>query len=138
MSSLVETLYPLPDLRRTPLSTLRWWEARRLRYNLVVGAAGLVTLTNFGLFGLTIAGDGYPAPLELIAMSMVYGAAANVCYTFGWMLEMVARAIWGRQAPLMGPLLYREGMIFSVGVTLLPNLFLMVAFIARMLQIILS
>mgnify|MGYP006185653499 CR=1 FL=1 len=47
MSSLVETLYPLPDLRRTPLSMLRWWESRRLRYNLLVGSAGLVTLSVF-------------------------------------------------------------------------------------------
>ena len=120
MSALVEILYPTPLVRRSPLSLLRWWESRRLLYNKIVGGAGLVTLS----VGVAIAslpgGGGLPNPMDGLAMVAIYGIFANGCYTLGWMLEMVARYVWGDRAPYMGPLLFREGLIFSVGLTLLP------------------
>ena len=42
--------------------------------------------------------------------------------SFGWLAELLARAAWGTRAPNMGPLLYRQGFIFSIGLTLLPIL----------------
>ncbi|HEU4557591.1 MAG TPA: hypothetical protein VFS20_07065 [Longimicrobium sp.] len=123
MSQLVEVLYPVPDLRRTALSSLRWWESRRLVYNKVVGATGLVTLAWVSILSIlgpaTLGGFN---PLPLLAGAVVYGIAANVCYSLGWMVELAARALWGRQAPNLGPLLFRQGLIFSVGLTLLPVL----------------
>lgn len=119
MSQLVEVLYPLPDVRRTALSSLRWWESRRLLFNKVVGATGLVTLAFASVFFI-IAGEFSLAPL--IVGSVVYGIAANACYTLGWVAELAARAAWGRQAPDLGPILFRQGLIFSVGLTLLPVL----------------
>ena len=123
MSQLVEVLYPVPDLRRTPLSSLRWWESRRLLFNRVVGATGLVTLASVSVFfmlGPPSMGE-FPL-LGMVALSAVYGIAANACYTLGWVAELAARAVWGRQAPDLGPLLFRQGLIFSVGLTLLPVL----------------
>lgn len=119
MSQLVEVLYPLPDVRRTALSSLRWWESRRLLFNKVVGATGLVTLGFASVFFILI-GEFSLAPL--IIGPVVYGIAANVCYTLGWVAELAARAAWGRQAPDLGPLLFRHGLIFSVGLTLFPVL----------------
>jgi hypothetical protein len=113
----VEVLYPVPDLRRTPLSMLRWWESRRLFFNKVVGSAGLVTLT-----GVLVLAP-FPADGDPGAMAMgvaVYATVANLCYSFGWGLEMLARWAWGRRSPALGPLLFRQGLIFSVGLTLLP------------------
>ena len=132
MSSLVEALYPLPDFRRTPLSALGWWESRRLQYNLIVGSAGLVTLTCFTLYALTFPGAVLPTLQGLVIGSLAYGIAANVCYTLGWWAEMLARLVWGRTAPQMGPLLYRQGVIFSVGLTLLPILMLTAVALARL------
>ena len=120
MSALVEILYPAPVARRTPLAIIGWWESRRWLYNRVVGTVGLFTLGVISLLSLL---PGGPPPLPLEAMfigPLIYGAVANVCYTTGWWLELLASAVWGRAAPHMGPLLFREGLIFSVGVTLLP------------------
>ena len=123
MSKLVEVLYPVPDLRRTPLSSLRWWESRRLLFNKVVGATGLVTLASVSVFFLLPPFTLGPlSPLPMLAFAAVYGVAANVCYTLGWVAELAARAVWGRQAPDLGPLLFRHGLIFSAGLTLLPVL----------------
>jgi hypothetical protein len=105
MSSLVEVLYPLPDLRRTPLSTVRWWESRRLAFNKAVGAAGLVTTAGVSLIS-ALPPFSEPMPLSMaLAGAAVYGLAANGCYTLGWMTELVARRAWGRSAPDLGPLL---------------------------------
>jgi hypothetical protein len=117
VSDLAEILYPLPDARRTPLTLLRWWESRRLFYNKVVGATGLFTLV--GVF-LLVPGRGELMAPQAALMVLAYGVMANACYSLGWMVEMVARWVWGREAPAMGPLLYRQGLIFSVGLTLFP------------------
>jgi hypothetical protein len=37
------------------------------------------------------------------------------------------RLVWKERAPLAGPLLFRQGVIFSVGVTLLPLVVLAIA-----------
>ena len=118
MTALVEVLYPLPDQRRTPVTLLRWWESRRLVYNQVVGVTGLFTLLVAGVIGPE---GGMPLAV-MPQVALVYGLAANVCYSMGWGAELLARVVWGRQAPRMGPLLFRQGLIFSVGLTLLPAL----------------
>ena len=133
MSQLVEALYPLPDFRRTPLSMLRWWESRRLFYNKVVGAAGLVSLAGFSIISLLP-----PHPIrigwELLVMPVVYGILANGCYSLGWIADVLARRVWGRQAPDLGPLLFRQGLIFSVGLTLLPLLLATLIWVARVVE----
>ena len=118
MSALVELLYPVPDIRRTPLSLLRWWESRRLLYNQVVGATGLFTLAALSLIGP----EGGPPVGMMVQAALVYGVLANLCYSSGWVLELLARWAWGRQAPYLGPMLFRQGLSFSVGLTLLPVL----------------
>lgn len=139
MSQLVEVLYPVPDLRRTPLSALRWWESRRLLFNKVVGATGLATLASISLFlVLPPHTMGGPHPLAMLAMAAAYAVAANACYTLGWLLELAARAMWGRRAPDIGPLLFRQGLIFSVGLTLLPVLLVGMSWIVHVVLAIVS
>jgi hypothetical protein len=132
VSQLVEVLYPLPDIRRTPLSLLRWWESRRLTYNKAVGAAGLVTLAGFSIMALL---PPNPMPVrDLPALAVgaaIYGILANGCYSLGWLAELAARRVWGRRAPDVGPLLFRQGLIFSVGLTLLPLLLAVLIWVIR-------
>ncbi|HEU4451982.1 MAG TPA: hypothetical protein VFR81_02945 [Longimicrobium sp.] len=138
MSSLVEVLYPVPDIRRTPLSTVRWWESRRLTFNKAVGSAGLVTLAGVSiLFALPPYSEVLMLPGMLMAAA-VYGIVANVCYTLGSMTELLARRLWGRSAPDLGPLLFRQGLIFSVGLTLLPLLVAVFIWIARIVAFVVS
>ncbi len=121
MSALTRFLFPAPDYRRTPWTLLRWWEARRPLFNLVVGGAGLVTL---GVVGVVTALP--PAPLHPFAWGplargvVVYGVLANVCYSLGWAAEMGMRTLWREEAPLAGPALFRQGLSFALGLTLLP------------------
>ena len=135
MSQLVEVLYPLPDIRRTPLSLLRWWESRRLTYNKAVGAAGLVTLTGFSIMALLPPNPMPVSNLPALAVgAAVYGILANGCYSLGWLAELAARRLWGRRAPDVGPLLFRQGLIFSVGLTLLPLLLAVLIWVLRVVE----
>jgi hypothetical protein len=134
MSALVEALYPVPDVRRTPFTLLRWWESRRLLYNQVVGTTGLFTLATISVIGP----EGGPDLETMAQIAVLYGALANLCYTSGWVLEMVATWVWGRRAPRIGPLLFREGLIFSVGLTLLPVLLSILFQAARLVMAVLG
>ena len=44
MSALTRVLFPAPAEVRNTGGIFRWWESRRLTFNIVVGGAGLVTL----------------------------------------------------------------------------------------------
>jgi len=118
MSALTRILFPLPDYRRTPSTLLRWWEARRLTYNVAVGCAGVLSLGAIEVFRLLpprLPGPGIPWQGVV-----VYAVLANLGYSLGWGVEMGMRALWKEQAPDAGPAMFRQGLTFAVGLTLLP------------------
>ena len=103
---------------RSWLSVLRWWEERRLVFNLWVGGAGLVTL---GLVNVLFRMPPNPNPTLIPWPAIiVYGVLANVCYTLGPIADVMLRRFLGNRAHAVGPVLFRYGFVFSVGLTLLP------------------
>ena len=62
---------------------------------------------------------------------LAYGLMANVCYTFGWAAESVAQRLWGDRLSPIGPALFRQGLAFSVGLTLLPTLLASMTWVVR-------
>ena len=132
VTMLGELLFPPADYRRTTLSLLTWWEARRMTYNVIVGGTGLFTLLVIRLISLLP--PGLPSPLDWRPV-VAYGVIANVCYTFGWAIEAAAQRIWGDRFPAIGPALFRQGLAFSVGLTLLPILVISIAWLARVVGI---
>ena len=117
-SLIGEVLFPLPAHRRTVMGILTWWESRRLVYNVVVGATGLVSLGIIGLISLVPPGvPKFFPPWQAI---LAYGALANVCYTFGPAIEIALQRLWKDRVLPVGPVLFRQGLSFSIGLTLLP------------------
>lgn len=106
-----------PTLVRSPLRVVQWWESRRLMYNAVVGAAGLVTLGVSNVIELSFGNGWFPVPWQVI---VAFGLAANVCYTAGWIVETAVERWLRRPVYGLGPALFRYGLVLSVGVTLLP------------------
>lgn len=96
---------------------IRWWESRRLRYNLYVGAVGLVTWFVVEIAGSAAVQPGvdFEEPIIMLIGPLFYGIAANVCYTFGWMVDVTAY----RGSPRRW--LYKLGLIFSLVLTALPG-----------------
>jgi hypothetical protein len=90
-----------------------WWESRRALYNAAVGAAGTLSLIALALVA--------HMPPELMLMgTLVYGFMANVGYTLGPVADLILRRALGERADVIGPVLFRYGFIFSLGLTLLP------------------
>ena len=131
MPSLTTVLFPAPTLRRQSAELFRWWESRRLTYNVIVGGAGLVTLSAFELLIRIPYHLHEPFPWPAV---MAYGLAANVCYSFGWILEAAAQHWLRRDTYGLGPALWRYGLVYSVGLTLTPIAVAVVGFAAWLLR----
>ena len=58
-----------------------------------------------------------PVPWQVVAR---YGVMANVCDSFGFLAESLRARLWGDDVAPSGPTLVRHGVVFSVGLTLLP------------------
>ena len=119
-----------PTLIRSPLRVVAWWESRRPAYNVIVGVTGAGAIVYANLISLLVRGEWMPFPLLGI---VAYGIAANLFYTLGWAVENVAERWLGRPVYGLGPALFRHGLVFSIGLTMLPALMVTVMAIGSLL-----
>ena len=109
-----------------PAHVVAWWELRRLPYNMIVGATGVLSLSVFYAvaFGCARSGGvplGMPEPpLLVIIAAVAYWIVANVFYTGGWILELLVARVWRVSTPVFGPIAFTLGTAMSVVVTLVP------------------
>ena len=116
--------------RNAPLQSawhiVGWWEARRIPFNLIVGAAGIVSSIGILLTAAIseqLSGEpiGMPDPPVLIVAAVVfYVVAANACYTGGWVGELVVKRAWPDESEQFGTLMFTLGLVFAAVVTLSP------------------
>jgi hypothetical protein len=118
VSALTRLLFPAPAEVRTTASIFRWWESRRLTFNVIVGATGLVTVAAMNLIAVLP-----PLSIRLGVFwpgIVLYGVLANVFYSLGFVTEAAMQRAWHEATPRVGPALFRQGLVFSVGLTLFP------------------
>ena len=63
--------------------SIKWWESRRIFYNIAVGIAGLIPIA---IFWNTILEIGFFNSLIGI---VIYGSLVNICYCFGWGIDIL-------------------------------------------------
>ena len=103
-----------------------WWESRRIPYNLIIGVTGIISAMVVLLTGFLtepVGGDAIGAassPLFEILASIIYGIMANICFTGGWILELISRRIWGARADAFGEIAFTWGTLCSILLTLAP------------------
>jgi hypothetical protein len=68
-----------------------WWEIRRIPYNVTLAILGMMTIGAVLWFEshFAAAGESVLNPLGLIVGVVLYGLAANVFYTLGWVSELL-------------------------------------------------
>ena len=128
MTALGEFLFPAPAPRRAG-AIIRWWEKRRLAYNLMVGAAGLVSAAAVSVWS-PLVGEGSVLGFIWIP-AVIFGGLANVCYTLGSLIEILVQKLWGSSVLPIGPAMYRMGLTFSVGLALFPTLLITLFVVVR-------
>jgi hypothetical protein len=113
---------PTPSAR----AAIGWWEVRRIPYNLIVGCAGIVTCIVIAIIGLGSyfffnSDFGLPgSPLLAVFSVIIYGFLANLCYTGGWIAELIVRRAWPEEADQFARWSFSLGLFFSVLLTLTP------------------
>jgi len=104
---------------KPPWDAIVWWEIRRIPFNLLLLVVGFVS----GFISLTV-GDRLYGPDQDFGSpflsAVFFAVCANFCYTLGWITEVLWS--WGNTAQTVAirPRVFRVGVIFSVGLTLLP------------------
>jgi hypothetical protein len=104
---------------------ITWWEARRFRFNLYVGIVGAVTWLLVIIAGSAAVKPGvdFEEPLAMIFGPFVYAFLANICFTFGWIVDTLSYRGMPRTR------LYKVGVIFAVVLTSLPGIWAVVAWL---------
>ena len=103
-----------------------WWEARRVPYNVIVGMVGLMSSAVLVTVAFVCesrggAPIGLPDPPILALLGvLLYGIVANVCYTGGWITELLVAKLWAVDTGRFGPIAFILGTALSVLVTLAP------------------
>jgi hypothetical protein len=105
------------------------WKNRRLFYNKTVAAVGTVTcilMISCGVISERLVGEpiGIPNPPILAPLGIIgYGVLANMCYTGGWIAELLlARFKPEVRTDAFGVRAFRLGVKFSIGLTIFPTL----------------
>jgi len=134
MSAITEFLFPAPA-KRTAGAIIGWWEKRRLAYNVAVGSAGVISL------GISALLHALPPSVPFVSTFpwqavVVFGAFANLFYFLGPVVEFTIEKLWGREVLPTGPVLYRMGLTFALGLTMIPTLMSMVYWVARVVMVI--
>ena len=145
---MIATIQKLTSLRlfqraenlETNWQIILWWELRRIPYNLIVGAIGIlacICLFGIGCFSERRFGEaiGWPdSPLFGLMAISFYGIAANICYAFGWIIEIFVKKVWKECSKNFGEISFVLGIFFSVILTFAPVVLCAVVVIVKLLQ----
>jgi hypothetical protein len=118
-------------------NVIAWWESRRIAYNLIVGCAGIVTCIVIGTLVFAFAilqralNSNYGSPGLEVIFILIYGIAANIFYTFGWIAELIVRKVWPGESERFATSTFALGLAFSALLTIAPG----VAVVAAMIVI---
>ena len=115
------------------ISVVKWWESRRLMFNVCIGAAGVTTIAATQLLGALPPHGVIPNVGMFLFIVPLYGVLANICYTLGAPADLLLRRFLGDRAATAGPVLFRYGFVFSVGLTLLPIPLAAIGWVIRLL-----
>jgi hypothetical protein len=115
---------------------IRWWERRRILYTLIVGIAGVLSY----LVANSIAevypqnADDFLKPAFVLVGVPFLVIVANICYTFGWMIELALRK--KASSRRFRAIAFYAEVVFSVIIMSLPVWFVVVSgFVERLAEI---
>jgi hypothetical protein len=117
---------------------IKWWEVRRIPFNVAVGTAGIVTLIvvlSVAAIASEVFGEplGLPDPPIIAVFAVIgYGVGANVCFTGGWIVEILVRKIWQERAGAFAEISFLLGVVFSILLTLAPAVLFAALLVARL------
>jgi len=84
-------LFSRPDEPMSAWEVIKWWELRRIPYNVIIGVFAIGCYLAFCILmdasGVVKPGEDAVEPLVVVLMPFVF----NIFYTGGWVLELFLR-----------------------------------------------
>ncbi|MBL7725005.1 MAG: hypothetical protein JNK27_12700 [Chitinophagaceae bacterium] len=98
---------------RSLLAAFAWWEKRRLIYNLIVGATGIICLAVLSLFSFLGLSD-------LVGI-LIYGIIVNLFYSCGFLIEIASRHYFKSKIDFSEKrkILFGIGLVLSILITII-------------------
>ena len=105
-----------------PWDAVVWWEVRRIPYNLALLVVGTGSVAAIELIGgrLVRVGEDFVEPLFLLFGIIAYAILANICYSLGWITELIWSSGDTDKTQPVRARVFRWGFLFSVALTALP------------------
>jgi hypothetical protein len=97
---------------------IRWWELRRVLYNAVLFVIGVAAMLGT-LWLIDKVNPGRDTGTPMLG-AVLFAFVANLCYTMGWIIELLGRRRDPVAARQRGKRMFRFGMAFSCLMTTLP------------------
>ena len=118
---IIGRLFKPVEEPKTVWAVLCWWELRRIPYNVLLVCVGLpcylLLLLIAGAPGLIEPGEDIVEPMIIIVAPVLF----NIAYTFGWLAEIFLVLAWRDRSVLVGPILFKLGVSFTVICIALPT-----------------
>jgi hypothetical protein len=107
-----------PDGIESRIEIVRWWENRRLAFNVWVGLTGVITWFTVLIAGGAAVKPGvdFEEPFAMFLGPPLYAIMANICYTGGSVFDQ----LFYKRRPR--PRLLQIGFWFSIFLTALPGM----------------
>lgn len=126
MTALLKNIFTVAPDHKSNKEIIHWWEQRRLFYNIVMLAAGLVTISLAVLLGEIT----YVDLIKVLPPVLFVAFSANLFYTMGWIVEIachkfIAEKVFIHKA---GPVLLISGISLSLCFTIAIDIALLIAF----------
>ncbi|HEY5253260.1 MAG TPA: hypothetical protein VIJ53_01315 [Acidobacteriaceae bacterium] len=146
VSRSIKAFFNRPEFKRelpltSPWEIIRWWESRRVFFNMVVACTGILTCIlciACAVIAESVVGEaiGMPdGPLLGVFFILFYGILANVFYTGGWIAELTYRtSSTAERSGEFAVKAFRAGMGFAILLTLCPAVLSWLAFTIALLH----
>jgi len=118
----------------SPSQIILWWERRRALYNVAVGLVGFASVAVLLTVGPKVVGAQEPlfSPFFLFLGILIYAVGANICYTAGWVFELLLRKRGRQNTEKFAHAAFKAGLGFSCVITSLPIWFVLVLWISHL------
>ncbi len=107
----LDRLLEVDSEKRSTFQILLWWELRRILYNIIVLAFGILCLVIISALVNVPAGEDLIEPFAIIG----FGILCNLCYSLGWLTE-----IFRKKDKRYGPKMFKIGLYFTLSFVFLP------------------